>query len=380
MIKYGLLCAFFMASTITFAKKSGKETAQPAAKLYEITDCRFKNTQYDRSGFSARIIHEDDSTGRHHLLRSQYYVWQPDNSYLTHTTSEQIERFLAYEKGRGLITFIAHHRLHNTIGAYPYKSNVCHETDSIYSAIVLFSDSLHKRYSDQTLQGRNQELQNWWNEWLVAEYNEIMRNGADQMLVRQTELKIPDGVKIKDPLQVNYTGIRPFLQYSVLQNAYHGSLADTDLYPIQRIDPINPDCDSSFCIENLDFTKNFELELKLKIPESAQNYEHGARIYIGSDDSSGGSTWFAIAPKYIKLTHCQGGNHKKDRRKSCYLYPKLKGVNSIAIRKYGSNYHLFVNGCMEKRIRFKALPGNDLLFGASLPDFQLMNIKMTYLP
>ncbi|WP_118952203.1 hypothetical protein [Taibaiella helva] len=113
--------------------------------------------------------------------------------------------------------------------------------------------------------------------------------------------------------------------------------------------------------KQIDNSQDFEIEITYTVLKQPGKYDNAGRLFWGFSDSLGG-TWVGLSTKLFSFTYCRGGDHKNDKHKSVFAYPRLKLDTPIhlSIRKVADEYLIFINGKRQRRLRFEKLPGDEL--------------------
>ncbi len=152
--------------------------------------------------------------------------------------------------------------------------------------------------------------------------------------------------------------------------------------------PIKDEVDIAPLIQEIDYDRNFEIEIRSKITGSAFNNYFGVLNWGRIGEASYAGQYLYYRPySSSAIFHC--GN--KDVKGSCdgknyFFKPSKKsynptGFNSFTIRKVKSNYYVFVNGIFQTTAPFIPLEGKAIGLGAKGKTKLLVDyIRISYLP
>lgn len=118
---------------------------------------------------------------------------------------------------------------------------------------------------------------------------------------------------------------------------------------------------------NIDFTRDYELEISFRIDEYKRKSNYVA-LFIWAADSTKNSEGTSVHVSYsgaINFVSCYGGDHKQCKGKSIYSRPKdKKGFRTFTARKKNGRYYLFINNKFIKSIPDNKLRGREIGIGA----------------
>jgi hypothetical protein len=287
------------------------------------------------------------------------------------------EKLLYHEKGHLIISYIHHKKFQDLIKAYKFKGPLKREVDSLFSAMINDMKEMDRNYDLETRHGINSS-QGEWEKILLSQLNGLYNIVPDFFAPTETVMVTAGNLrKMNDPLKLSYDSIISVFEYYFVGNVVDSSILNTHYTPTTE-NRISIDTNNNMHVKEVDFDKDFEIELAFKIGKPARRNRPCLAIYWGFTDSAG-STWLAIAPARMKLTYCRGGDHKKDKGRNIYLYPRLgEDICQVTIRRTKDKYYIFVNGKFEKELPSVPLLGKELVLRLVKNNIFIHNMKLFY--
>lgn len=133
---------------------------------------------------------------------------------------------------------------------------------------------------------------------------------------------------------------------------------------------------------NIDYSKDFDIEVSFLIREDFRKYETALSIYWGLDDSLG-SSWISISRRGTTIKNCYGGDHKDDTAQYSRNRPALKKGRSykLTVQKRNDKCQVFLNSKLQVELFYSPLKGEKLVLAAwnntaiEFDNFRIYNLE-----
>ncbi len=250
-------------------------------------------TAYISASITGQITYKDTGSGRVYYLVSECRVNRNnsivDADFMDKASTHQKFNLLRHEKGHLAITLIQYARFLETVRRHKFGSCIRREADTMLSMTYREIAELYKAYDMETGHGVLETKQALWEQKLLNELNALYADSKFFQVPLTTPLYVSPGVKITDPFFIDYSKSRTAFNYHVAAAADLAVASTAESYKLTRDEPLSDGMDSIFVVDNIDFDRDFEIEVMVKIPKSARRYKAGIGIYWGMHDSLGGT-------------------------------------------------------------------------------------------
>jgi len=285
---------------------------------------------------------------------------------------------LKHEKGHVAITMIYLKKMANALLAAQQQRMSLRTLDSLCADYRQQMIRSQYDYDIATNHSDNIPEQNKWENLLLLQLNDLYKNNQTLPLSLQVSLNAaPLNEKKKDPLHYRYPpDLQPVFEddfeddrNSWLDDDDTSSLVQTTLQDgYLRIRNSDSTSWSSAIKKDIDFSRDYEIEIAFRIDSFPKRYYNAAAFSWGADSlkNAGAEIIYMdyAGSGYVK--NCTGGDHSACTSKYFHYYiPNKKDFRIFTLRKTGDTYYVFVNDIFEKKITVtNQLPGGELHLGA----------------
>lgn len=368
-----LVSLFFIAFS-----QSKSAAAQPDKQSTHFEKNTLKYIHLDHNPISFYGVHstynleEENGVFRLHFTPT---VKTSDEKPLANNT-DTIER--NYERARLVIGLLCANDLKIAFSSKEYTENYRKEIRQIRDSVFHVYNTMFNDYYAVTENGHNVAQQQKWENYLLLMLSNKKNNSGLIGLKQDTFATI--GVQnpelfyaanhfvylrnripvIEDDFDNNENGwVNLELDDSTTKDLVNRKIGDGVL-TIEN--GLKAERTGFALYKDIDYSKDFEIEVSLKIKKSKRKYSSAAFVFWGMDTTGnlGGMQFSVDRSGALYITFCKGGDHKKDIGKHAYAYSKKNAAIIITIRKVADKYYFFSGEKLVKTLDYLPLSGNGI--------------------
>lgn len=283
---------------------------------------------------------------------------------------------LNHEKGHVVIAMIYLKKMANALASQQQRMSL-RNLDSLCADYRQQMIRSQYDYDIATNHSDNIAEQNKWESLLLLQLNDLYKNDLTLPSSLQVSLNaVPLNEKAKDPLHFQYPAdLQPVFEDDFEDdrnnwlNEEPGSLVKAGIKDgCLRIDNSDSTYWSFIIKKDIDFNRDYEIEIAFRIDSFPKKYYYAAVFSWGADSTknAGSETVFLDYAGNGFIKNCMGGDHSACSSKEFHYYtPNKKDFRIFTLRKTGDMYYVFINDRFEKKIPVNNHPpGGELHLGA----------------